>query len=525
MSKVQHQTEALPDRARMAREIELKLEFAPRDVRRILRHSILAAAKALPHRGGHLHAVYYDTPDHALEKAGLSLRVRQERGRSVQTIKAEHKSHSLALDRAEWECLVESDAFDPAAAAGTPLARFLSDPATRDRITPLFTVDTDRHAFLIERDSSQIEVAIDTAKATAADRAERFGEVELELKGGEPGTLFALARELAETIPLRLSLMTKSERAYALLEKSALKPARAERIHLPQHQTSAEAFQIVARSCLAQAIRNDAVLRKTGDPEVLHQLRVGLRRLRAVTSIFKGLLRDKGSRACCAELRWMAKRLNRARDMDVLLDNLHRSHAPRSDVRTIEAHRQKAYDALFRTLAKGRFESSFLELASWIETGAWLTRDKRKARAARLERVEERIARDLSRRWKRIRKGITRLDALDFDERHKLRIRIKTLRYGSEFAIDLFDAPEIRRKRKAFLAQLEAMQDALGEMNDQAVAGILAPKLKSAPKETKQRQHKLLGKATAAGGELLKSGPFWLPMPRGADLSRLKKAV
>ncbi|MGO4707172.1 CHAD domain-containing protein [Microvirga sp. 2MCAF38] len=508
MNKVEHPEKAIPDRAKLAREIELKLEFAPHDIHRILRHPILTEAKALPERGGHLHAVYYDTPNHALRRAGLSLRVRHENGRFIQTIKAEQKSHSLALDRAEWECAVDG-AFDPAAAAGTPLTRFLSDPSAKDKIRPLFTVETDRRAFLIARDGSRIEIAIDMARASCGKHKENFAEIELELKRGEPTTLFAIAREIAKAVPLRLSLVTKSERAYALSKKSALKPSHARPVALPHYLASAEAFQVIARSCLFQIVRNDAVLQRNRAPEAVHQLRVGIRRLRAATSIFKDQLRDRESRACRLELRWMAKQLNPARDIDVLLGNLRHAHARQRDLREIEARRKETYIALFEVLAARRFKKALLALAAWIETGAWLTRDKRKARAQRFMRVEQRAAEDLSRRWKRISKRVTRVEDLNPDQHHKLRIRIKALRYGTEFFASLFDVPTIKRRRKAFLAQLEVLQDALGEINDQAIAKSLAPDIKSVNKGAKQQRRKLLSKAASAADKLSKVKPFW----------------
>src|SRR3954447_9722440 len=91
-----------------ANEIELKLELAADAAGELLHHPLLAQARALPDQGGALHAVYYDSSDCALHKAGLTLRVRQRNGHGTQTIKAERKARGLALDRGEWETPVDN---------------------------------------------------------------------------------------------------------------------------------------------------------------------------------------------------------------------------------------------------------------------------------------------------------------------------------------------------------------------------------------------------------------------------------
>src|SRR4029079_3678712 len=74
-----------PDkRASEPREIELKLEFDPADRDGIEAHPRLAAA--LPEKQT-LISVYYDTNDHALQKAHVALRVRKRGDRYIQAIK------------------------------------------------------------------------------------------------------------------------------------------------------------------------------------------------------------------------------------------------------------------------------------------------------------------------------------------------------------------------------------------------------------------------------------------------------
>ena len=56
-----------------------------------------------------------------------------------------------------------------------------------------------------------------------------------------------------------------------------------------------------------------------GDPEGVHQMRVGLRRLRAAMSLFSRILRDPETAALKDELKWLTGELAPARELEVLM--------------------------------------------------------------------------------------------------------------------------------------------------------------------------------------------------------------
>jgi CHAD domain-containing protein len=261
-----------------------------------------------------------------------------------------------------------------------------------------------------------------------------------------------------------------------LLDGQAPRPVKAERIALRPGMSSAEAFQAVARSCLRQAVRNEAIVREHGAPEAIHQFRVGLRRLRAAASLFGDLLGDDESRAIRAELRWINHSLGPVRDLDVLLGRLREAADQDPSVQAAERRREEAFAELIARMDEPRFRRASLAAAGWIEAGRWLRARSAPLRAGRDQPIEERAADELSRRWKRVTKRAKRVDELEPEARHEVRIEIKKLRYGVEFFGSLFTGKRAKDRRKKVLALLEQFQEVLGELNDLAVGGnLLAP--------------------------------------------------
>jgi len=83
--------------------------------------------------------------------------------------------------------------------------------------------------------------------------------------------------------------------------------------------------------------------------------------------------------------------------------------------------------------------------------------------------IEAFAVEQLARRWRKVRKKGKALGELDGRSRHKLRIQTKKLRYAGEFFSGLFTTKRACKRRKHFVAALERLQDALGDLNDIAV--------------------------------------------------------
>ena len=218
-----------------------------------------------------------------MHKARFALRVRKTDLGFVQTIKGDGPWRAVrpsgmgAADRGASP--------DLSAIAGTPIEPLLKGGAG-ERLRPLFQTRIERGFYHVESNGSEIEVAVDRGEIEAAKSWSPVHEVELELKKGDPAELFAVARRLAASVPLRLAVKTKAERGYELAMGAAPEAEKATRLHLDGGLTCRQAFRAIGQNCLRQIIVNERGM-CAGDASSLHQMRIGLRRIRAAIVAFE----------------------------------------------------------------------------------------------------------------------------------------------------------------------------------------------------------------------------------------------
>jgi triphosphatase len=452
-------------------EIELKLALPPESLPAVRKMPILANLKS--NRAREV-SVYFDTEKHKLRKRGLILRVRRLGDRYVQTIKAAGNSNSL--ERGEWEAEIGGENPDLDLAQGTPLEPLVSGKLRR-QIKPLFETRVRRAYYPLADDMRAIALTIDQGTIDTGKRSQRLCEIELELDRGSASDLFEVAREFVQVVPARLVFKSKSDRGYELLDSERETPVKTAPLNLQGDASSRDAFAAIARTCLEQVTGNEfAVLR--GDPEGVHQMRVGLRRLRAAMSLFADLLDGDQTAAVKDELKWLTGELGPARELEVLAKRVVapiRRHSGQWQAMRVLAHelarkRETAVDRAGNAVQSERYRALTLDVARWLHAGDW--------RSPRDDLVRDRgdlpirtfAAEQLTRRWRKLRKKGKALAQLDAHGRHKLRIQTKKIRYGVEFFVDLFAGKRATRRRKRLAPSLKRLQNALGELNDIAVS-------------------------------------------------------
>ena len=422
----------------MADEIELKLELTQEAV------DALDAVAFWPDGGvvADQRSTYFDTPDHALSHAGLSLRIRRSGRKRVQTVKAERASAGGLFVRSEWERGVEDDI--PVIDDTTPLRALLGEDT--DAVAPAFAVQVERRSWMVEEGDARIELVLDRGEVAIADRASPICEIELELKSGRPHALFAFARRVDAVAPVRLGVQSKSERGYRLTGPVS-STVKAEPVGLTDELSAAEAFRVIVRSCLRHYRLNEALLLIGRDADALHQARVALRRLRSAFSIFKPVVAGKRQLALRDELRWLAAELGRARNLDVLLG---RSATGALHDR-VAAAREAAYDRVHEVLGSARVRTLMLDLVEWTAIGDWL--EVPDTEAARNQPARAFACTSLDRLRRRVKKGGREIIRADDETRHELRKDAKKLRYG---AFDPYDRSRAGSKAVVQACVLEA---------------------------------------------------------------------
>ena len=487
------------------REVELKFRV-PREAG----EALLASLDREPDRE-RLESTYFDTDRCSLRKAGLTLRVRREDGRCLQTVKSSRAADG-ALGRGEWEAATPGDAPDLDHARRTPAGRVL---AKAGAITPKFTVTVDRRTVPLAASRGSVSCSLDHGNVLAGGRSESFVELELELETGEPAALFDIAGDLARRFPLALSFTTKPDRGFGLLAGEA--PAfRFDPPILTREMTAGQAFRAIARASLEQIARNGEAICGQAGGETVHQMRVGARRLRATLKVFGRVAQDDRLRDVEADLKWLGAELDPARNLDVFVDGAWRRAAERRPGAETQAARERLEAARQGALARARAAAAgdklrdvLLGAMTWIESGTWTAPDAPGARD-RDTPVADFASTALQRAHRKvIRKG-RGLEDLSPEDRHHLRIRAKELRYAADVLTPLFDAHPKRAKR--FTSALKDLLEHLGDLNDIATAGELArdyPPADELLAGEARREARLLAKACGCFGELKSARPFW----------------
>ena len=202
-------------------------------------------------------------------------------------------------------------------------------------------------------------------------------------------------------------------------------------------------------------------------------MRVGLRRLRSALGLFAEVAPCPA--ALQAELDWLTTALGAARDWEVLAgstlavvasacpDEPELVQLQQAAMAVAQENRQKAA----RAVGSIRYARLLLTLGGWIQGARWrelLVESERGALAAPLVRF---AAQTLALCYGKLKKRGKQLRGGAPEARHRVRIAAKKVRYATEFFESLYPAKRVR----PFVEALTTLQDALGWLNDAAVAG------------------------------------------------------
>jgi triphosphatase len=521
-------------------ETELKLKVRRSDIELLRRDSRFGDAlkAATP---AQVKSVYFDSRDRFLRRHGVVLRVRRRGDHYVQTVKATGPDGDW-LNRPEWEQETASEQIDFVALMETPLGSALSEEV-RASLEPVFETRIARTSYLWDVPAAGIEVSVDEGEIVGGGKSVPLSEIELELKQGQVAEVFKLAHDIGAVVPVEIEVKSKSERGYDLVDHVATHSEKVRNPALTIDTPAGNAFTAIGRACLRHLLVNeDGILVR--DAEALHQVRVAIRRLRAAMSLFRDVVADDRLAHIKTELKWMAQEIGPARDLDVFISEalapLRRQHPKEealADIGRLFARlRLDSYRKANAMVASSRFRDGLLDIAEWLEIGAWTTSSDPAVAAARSEPVQALAAGQLARLRKKIRRHGGSVEKLDAKELHLLRIEIKKARYAIDFFASLYAGDKAQRRRKTMQAELTRLQDGLGGLNDiemrkEMCRNVLSkPTVRLAPERIQSRafaaglivgdQHArredLFKRVRKALSRFCKATPFWKGAPPDA---------
>ena len=419
---------------------------------------------------------YYDTPDLALRRAGMTLAIERRGQRFVQVV-----TFPLHADAAE-RLVHEADAYGRGPDRRHLLAVLPPDLSMRVSEAPLehlFALRYTRVQAGFPATAPVLDAVLDRGVVIVGTTETTFAELSLRNRPGVVA-VHAAAHLLAD-IPVRLAAEDRWERGYRISAGHAPQPYHARVAPVPADASLGEAAERVLRQAFEHFIRNLPAASLRGETEAIHQMRVGIRRLTACTAIFPRLLdpeliRDVG------ELRRLFESLAEVRECDVFLDTT----LPHVSLGAVSAVDRSAFEVavrLHRASALGTLRRAFdgrnlavlvSSLALRLDGTGW---------SARRQPLDEFTARLRASEFsvRRIRALHRRLLASEPRNRedvagwHAARKRAKKLRYATEPLRLAY--PAKAKATSAYSRRLAQLQDVLGDLNDLRTAGDLMGRL------------------------------------------------
>jgi triphosphatase len=254
-------------------------------------------------------------------------------------------------------------------------------------------------------------------------------------------------------------------------QKAPSRAVSARPVDLDPGMSAEQALGVILTASLQQLRDNEAGVASGTDPECVHQMRVGLRRLLSALRAFKPWIAQP--EPWLDDLGWLGLQLGSARDADVLADS--------TLVRVVQACPSEAawwalmqaatLDALFKrqgaaaAVGSARYLQLMHGLQAWVHDAGWRQSCDEAALAALAEPVTLRATQILAHCHHRLLKRSRHMLKGTQVQRHRIRIAAKQARYAAEF----FQSLNLE-SGKRYIQVVQALQADLGLLNDAVVA-------------------------------------------------------
>ncbi|SAK81416.1 CHAD domain-containing protein [Caballeronia temeraria] len=242
--------------------------------------------------------------------------------------------------------------------------------------------------------------------------------------------------------------------------------------------TAEARFGDLASPLIEEATRHASALDGNTDPEMLHKLRVALRRLRTLFWAYRPLLEEEFDTRQRALFKYLATSAGSARDWDILLELLHALHVEGLD-ESVKTHRAAVLATSIETIANA--DVKHVLLSGLKEAKHQLNTGRRRVPVERF--AKKRISAARGQLKKRIKQAL-RAKESNYAAYHEVRKAGKKVRYLIEF-FEPDIAPGLRKKVKS----LKRLQKRFGALNDVVASrGLLADSQGALPDDIDTKQ-------------------------------------
>jgi CHAD domain-containing protein len=411
-----------------------------------------------------LTAVYYDTADLRLLRAGITLR-RREGGPDP----GWHMKLPAGRDSRDELRLPLGDGRRPPA----KLVKLARAHTRGSALEPVAELTTHRRLWrLTEADGRELAELVDdhvvACTLGAQTRTDSWREIEVELAPqGDVEILDRIESWLLELGARRSTWNSKLGRLLVgrlpphRVTTDRERPGSAGRVVLDYLRTQAEALR-----------RYDPLVRQDA-PDAVHQMRVAARRIRSTLQAFGRVLARDRTRSLTNELKWIGAELSGARDAEVLSqrftsmlnqlpDDVKLGPVSADIDKAFARRRADARERLLAALGSDRYRA-VQDAIDMLLADPPLTRRARRP-------AKQELPRSILRAYRRV--SCTMDEAISLpsgDSRdvalHEARKAAKRLRYAIEAVEPAVGKPATRLRQ-----QLAAVQDLLGEHHDTVIA-------------------------------------------------------
>lgn len=449
-------------------EFELKLVGPATDVLRVPAMASPGGPAAVPAEWTRVSTSYFDTDELRFANAGISLRIQEEAGVRTLTGKIVQAGSGVFVRR-EVEREIVGDERD--LRTGDPDIDAEISRAEND-IGAVARTTTDRWSLIVSERGAVIEISAEIGRAERmADPpgATPIAEVELELLKGSPEALFELARRLIETSEGRLRLSNEAKLDLALRGGKTPDLSKFERLAVPPDAAAADLLSLALRALALRVVGAAGLVCIHFDAAAVKQLRVALRRIRALERIFRRHIDNKPLAPIASRAKAFSRQAGAVRDLDVFIGSIAGMPGAEALAATAQASRAKAMFELVSGLASVEFNLFAVDLLEAALAEPW-----RVAARKRLASPAQAFASaELDRQWSKLLAAGEKLQSEAPSALHEFRLRLKKFRYAAQFFRDFFDPPA----RKPFFDEMSSLQDILGAFNDAVVAQEFANRL------------------------------------------------